>query len=1087
MADTITVKFKVMEDGSLKAIGKDADKAAAALDKTSKSARTADRNIKGAAQASANGTKNFSKMAQGMGGLVGAYATFAASVFALSAAFNFLKNAADVALLEQSQVQFAQNSGIAMESLTNKLRAASKGMLDFQSAAAASAMGLAKGFSSEQMDEMAEGALKVSNVLGRNFTDSFDRLTRGVSKAEPELLDELGITLKLETAKRKYAESLGISADALSSADASQAVYLETMEQLNKVVGDAEGQANPFMQLAATFNDLAKTLSGFILPPFEALAGFLNKNAAVAALFFGAIGMGIIKNMPFVAEAKEAISSFFDSQEQKADEAKSAMAAYAEEIKKTKQAAASLREEGGAEVKSGASKAVEAGSTSKVLARAASGEMKGADKSNLKKALKSAEKQYKEHGKITKGIFKDVGIDIAREIGNGLKKTETQTRSTGQKINGFFKRIQLRSKVVGTALKRGLAGGFKAVGRAATMAGKAMNMAMKGTVILGIIQMIYDMIMAVVNAPRTMLDGIIKGIKFALKMIQGMANMAISLVNYLKEQLNKIPGVKLEMSEDFTFGDDLGKKIEEGIKNSSIYKAADAHQTAREEALGYKDSLEQIRNTAKDLGKELDTITKGKVFDKDAVNSAGEKTYDPLKADRAKANTMQSLPVLDMMRELDELLPRLEKNELGEMIPKGDAELYSQGLKKIGLEMQGLEKISPAFHKAVISGNTAAVQEMTENAGKFNRNIEEAHNQLGNMSSALKGASSEAVLSYVTNIEKLGTSAEDAGKSLGLTSDVQKKIDERFKAAGGVDQYIENLRAVEAEEKRIANEKSVNAIAKVDAGANLNSAFGQREQLEIAHKEAILALDEKHAALAKLKNEDVLIMDQVQQEIHQKAMEQGQREIDLAEAKMNAAKKAADEMAQMGLKIGDSLQSNMESAFNSLIDGTKSAKEAFADMAKAILADIAKMITKMLVMKMLESALGGTSFGNFLGIDGGRNGGVFEQGKKQNSYRSGGVAKGSQGGYPAMLHGTEAVVPLPNGRSIPVEMKNTGGNVSNVTVNVSTEAGNTSAQTEQNDGGMDQERLGKAIAVAVQNELQNQKRSGGILNPYGVA
>lgn len=1081
MADTITVKFKVMEDGSLKAIGKDATKAAAALDKTSTSARTADRNLKGAAQASANGTKNFSKMAQGMGGLVGAYATFAASVFALSAAFNFLKNAADVALLEQSQVQFAQNSGIAMESLTNKLRSASKGMLDFQSAAAASAMGLAKGFSSEQMDEMAEGALKVSNVLGRNFTDSFDRLTRGVSKAEPELLDELGITLKLETAKRKYAESLGISADALSSADASQAVYLETMEQLNKVVGDAEGQANPFMQLAATFNDLAKTLSGFILPPFEALAGFLNENAAVAALFFGAIGMGIIKNMPFVSEAKEAISSFFDSQEQKAEEAKSAMAEYAEEIKKTKQAAASLREEGGAEVKSGASKAVEAGSTSKVLARAASGEMKGADKSNLKKALKSAEAQYKAHGKITKGIFKEVGIDIAREIGNGLKKTETQTRSTGQKVNGFFKRIQLRSKVVGTALKRGLAGGFKAVGRAATMAGKAMNMAMKGTVILGVIQMIFDMIMAVVNAPRTMLDGIIKGIKFALKMIQGMANMAIGLVNYLKEQINKIPGVELEMSEDFTFGDDLGKKIEEGIKNSSIYKIADEHQKGREEALGYKDALEQIRDSAKSLGKELNTIVAGKVF------NVEDKDYDPMKADRAKANTMQSLPVLDMMRELDDLIPRLEENELGEMIPKGDAELYSQGLKKIGLEMKGLEKISPAFHKAVISGNTAAVQEMTENAGKFNRNIEEAHNQLGNMSSALKGASSEAVLSYVENIEKLGTSAEDAGKSLGLTSDVQAKIDERFKAAGGVDQYIANLRAVEAEEKRIANEKSVNAIAKVDAGANLNSAFGQREQLEIAHKEAILALDEKRNALAKLRNEDVLIMDSVQLEVHQKAMEQGQREIDLAEAKRDAAKKAADEMAQMGLKIGDSLQSNMESAFNSLIDGTKSAKQAFADMAKAILADIAKMITKMLVMKMLESTLGMTSFGSFLGIDGGRNGGVFEQGKKQNSYRSGGVAKGSQGGYPAMLHGTEAVVPLPNGRSIPVEMKNSAGNISNVTVNVSTETGNPGAQTESNDGGVDQERLGKAIAMAVQSELQNQKRSGGILNPYGVA
>ena len=1068
----VEIDVVVDDKGTTKKLGLDAKKAGNEADNFSKKA-------KGVGQAGLSAGKGFSKMASGMGGLVGAYATFAASVFALTAAFNFLKNAADVSLLEQSQVQFAQNSGIAMESLTNKLRAASKGMLDFQSAAAASAMGLAKGFSSKQMDEMAEGALKVSNVLGRNFTDSFDRLTRGVSKAEPELLDELGITLKLETAKRNYAEALGISADALSSADASQAVYLETMKQLNEVVGEAEGQANPFMQLGATFSDLSKTLSGFILPPLEALAGFLNKNAAVAALFFGAIGIGIIKNMPFVAEAKEGISSFFDSQKQKSEEAKSAMAAYSEEIKKTKEAAAETRSQGATELKSGAGKAIEAGATSPVLQRAAKGQMAGPDKKNLKKALAAAEREYAKTGKVTKGIFKKVGIDIAREIGNGLKKTETQARTTGQRIAGVFKRTELRAKSLGAALKRGLAGGFKAVGRAATMAGKAMNMAMKATVILGVIQMIYDMIMAVVNAPRTMLDGIIKGIKFALKMIQGMANMAISLVNYLKEQLNKIPGVKLEMSEDFTFGDDLGKKIEESIQNSGIYKTAAAYQTGREEALGYKQSLEQIRDTAKGLGKELNTITAGKVFDTTNID------YDPMKADKAKANAIQSLPVLDMMRELDDLKPGMIENELGEMIPKGDAELYAQGLKKIGLEMQGLEKISPAFHKAVMEGNTAAVEEMTENAGKFNRNIDEAHNQLDNMSSALKGASSEAVLSYVTNIDKLGNSAADAGRALELTSDVQEKIDERFEAAGGVKKYIENLKAVEAEEKRIANEKSVNAIARVDAGANLNSAFGQREQLEIAHKEAILALDEKEVALAKLKNDAVLLTDPVQQAAHQKAMEQGQREIDLAEAKVDAAKKGANEIAQMGLKIGDSLQSNMESAFQSLVDGTKSAKQAFADMAKSIIADIAKMIIKMMVMKMLQDTLGGTGLGNFLGIKA-KNGGVFSEGEKVPGYSTGGVAKGSRSGYPAILHGTEAVVPLPNGKSIPVEMKDRGAtnNNNNIVVNVSADG---VSQRKEGSTGPDMDKMGYAIATAVQAELQNQKRSGGILNPYGVA
>ena len=37
------------------------------------------------------------------------------------------------------------------------------------------------------------------------------------------------------------------------------------------------------------------------------------------------------------------------------------------------------------------------------------------------------------------------------------------------------------------------------------------------------------------------------------------------------------------------------------------------------------------------------------------------------------------------------------------------------------------------------------------------------------------------------------------------------------------------------------------------------------------------------------------------------------------------------------------------------------------------------------------------------------------------------------------------------------------------------------------DAPIDNEGLGRAIAGAVQAELQTQKRSGGILNPYGAA
>ena len=79
-----------------KKLGLELDKAGVASDKTTKnteklnkSNKDLDRNLRGTAKMTSNSTKEFSKMQQGMGGLVGAYATLAAQVFAVSAAFQF--------------------------------------------------------------------------------------------------------------------------------------------------------------------------------------------------------------------------------------------------------------------------------------------------------------------------------------------------------------------------------------------------------------------------------------------------------------------------------------------------------------------------------------------------------------------------------------------------------------------------------------------------------------------------------------------------------------------------------------------------------------------------------------------------------------------------------------------------------------------------------------------------------------------------------------------------------------------------------------------------------------------------------------
>ena len=83
-------------------------------------------------------------------------------------------------------------------------------IIEFQTAAQQTAIATAAGFSANQIVGLAEGAKKASVALGRDMTDSFNRLIRGVTKAEPELLDELGIILRLDIATRKFAASQGL-------------------------------------------------------------------------------------------------------------------------------------------------------------------------------------------------------------------------------------------------------------------------------------------------------------------------------------------------------------------------------------------------------------------------------------------------------------------------------------------------------------------------------------------------------------------------------------------------------------------------------------------------------------------------------------------------------------------------------------------------------------------------------------------------------------------------------------------------------------------------------------------------------------
>ena len=209
------IQIDIMVNGKMQKATVSAKRLRDALDgvedgakRTGKSTGELDRNLKGTARATSNTTKEFAKMSQGMGGLVAVYAQIAAASFAVSAAFLFLKDSMDTRNLIEGQKAFGAVTGVAYQTLTNDIREATEGMLSFRDAAQAAAIGTAAGLSRGQLEQLGAAAKNVSFALGRDLTDSFNRLVRGVTKAEPELLDELGIILRINSRKAKQLQMM---------------------------------------------------------------------------------------------------------------------------------------------------------------------------------------------------------------------------------------------------------------------------------------------------------------------------------------------------------------------------------------------------------------------------------------------------------------------------------------------------------------------------------------------------------------------------------------------------------------------------------------------------------------------------------------------------------------------------------------------------------------------------------------------------------------------------------------------------------------------------------------------------------------
>ena len=146
---------------------KQQDKLGKSIDKTTQSHKKLDKQQKvtygrqeqGLVQ-TANGTKNFSKLASSIGndrsGLVGAYAALAANIFAATAAFNALRSAAQVDTLIQGFSFLSNAAGTTGLQVAESLRNVTDNAISLEESLRASSIAITSGFNPEQIQRLGE-------------------------------------------------------------------------------------------------------------------------------------------------------------------------------------------------------------------------------------------------------------------------------------------------------------------------------------------------------------------------------------------------------------------------------------------------------------------------------------------------------------------------------------------------------------------------------------------------------------------------------------------------------------------------------------------------------------------------------------------------------------------------------------------------------------------------------------------------------------------------------------------------------------------------------------------------------------------
>tara|TARA_B100000424_G_scaffold65073_1_gene47846 strand:- start:5149 stop:8235 length:3087 start_codon:yes stop_codon:yes gene_type:complete len=1021
-----TLTFEVTDDGSLKLLEGKTKKTKKAVDDLSRSEQTLNRNFKGASQQSSNTTKNFSKMAQGItGGLVPAYATLAANVFAITAAFRFFQDAANFRILTEGAAEYATITGEALSLITSRLQEATGGQLAFAEAAQSVAIARAAGVTSDQLERIGLVAKNASIALGRDLTDSLNRLIRGVTKAEPELLDELGIILRLEVATKKYAEEMGIAGRKLSIFEKSQAVVNEVLEQGEEKFGEFNTELNSFSLLAKSFDDLLNRIKRSLSGVAEFIAGALSNNVTALAGAFALLGTGIA----------------------------SAIAPQAPQID-----FAAVRESARTDI--GKFFTPTSGREKARLDRFQSGTFTGKDITQLQRSVNAKKSSVLNFENFTRReanktltILKGYNIELEASTKGAFARGFASARASMLFFQAEYGKFVGFIKFLGSKLAKALS-------------------------LIGYVGILLTVIGLLREFAQRFRDPDIVAAEKRIKAINDRFQEQLDVLSQLNKDLKQtntlFAGIQQQAKffENFSFKG-LTDIVREFNQNEQLQKAALA-------SIGV--------DTSPTAGAAIPIPSAVPETTATVDSAAIEKVIKTLEIQQSKLVKTGSF-YADVTKRIDLFTKALdEQNEFGGLtsdtfdeLVEGLTDLETKGTKAqqaftgFGIATRKLTDATQKFSSALSNlrkGSTPLTQ-ITESIAEFGQTLFDTGELDISQFKDLVDAQFDTVIDKATKEALQTFIGDDAFDRITAQAGVRTSGGRALSAEAIAKRDLGIIKELGAAALAEAERLREIEIAHMTGKTKLQTEFLEKQTMVGPLTSANIKKEEKLALLSLERTQKEEMINELRKkglEDNDVFMQKANAELDQLDVKIEQAKDALDLVKQVNEVAIDSLESNLATALQAIITGAKSAKEAFADMAKAILNSIAQILAQQAAMAIM----GILPFGGA----GGRSGGIMSA-PGYRSFSMGGVASGPNSGYPAVLHGTEAVVPLPNGRSIPVEMSG-GAGVNNINVNVNM----TTGQVDSESDNAEMIGIGKAIAEAVKNEIEVQQRPGGSLSLY---